>query len=222
MQRPSATHGKHFDSRTLGADPLPLWFQRDLLQSSVKVLARVTVGKSWVSPGEVLVSVELHINTACRCGCFFLDQLDCGDTHMIAPMEVLKAVDHVDHGAAFSAMKHQGASSHFEALLAVIADTSVIKVRLGRESTDDILLSRAPAGCLPNLFVVCCADDVVGAATIRAITSDIALEQTTYVLDRTPTGLAVLPKVKCQEMERLSSGRTTHSQHPRDMHSCCK
>lgn len=60
----------------------------------------------------------------------------------MAQLDLKKAFDHVDHRAAFDAMKLQGVSMHSMALIAQIWHQSVIKVKLGCVISEDVPLHR--------------------------------------------------------------------------------
>ena len=61
---------------------------------------------------------------------------------VVVQMDVKKAFDHVDHRAAFKAMKLQGVSLFSMALIAAIWNGSCMKARLGTVSSNKIRMSR--------------------------------------------------------------------------------
>ena len=61
---------------------------------------------------------------------------------VLAQLNIRKAFDHVDHRAAFKAMRLRGISRYSIALTAAIWASSVVAVRLGQESSDEIPMDR--------------------------------------------------------------------------------
>lgn len=61
---------------------------------------------------------------------------------VLAQLDLKKAFDHVNHKAAFTAMKLQGISLEGIALIAAIWQTSVVLVRLGQVSSEEIPMDR--------------------------------------------------------------------------------
>ena len=61
---------------------------------------------------------------------------------MLVHLDVKKAFDHVDHRAAFKAMKLQGVSLFSMALIAAIWNGSCMKARLGTVSSNKVRMSR--------------------------------------------------------------------------------
>ena len=60
----------------------------------------------------------------------------------IAQIDIRKAFDHVDHRAAFAAMRRQGCSPYSIALIAAIWKESLVTVRLGQISSSPIKMDR--------------------------------------------------------------------------------
>jgi hypothetical protein len=60
----------------------------------------------------------------------------------IAQIDIRKAFDHVDHRAAFAAMRRQGCSPYSIALIAAIWNSSLVTVRLGQVSSSPIKMDR--------------------------------------------------------------------------------
>ncbi|CAE8637304.1 unnamed protein product [Polarella glacialis] len=85
---------------------------------------------------------------------------------VLAQLDVKKAFDHVDHRAAFEAMRLQGISLHAIALIAAIWACSVVTVRLGMVSSDDIPMDRGlPQGAPESPLIFTMIMDMV----IRAL-----------------------------------------------------
>ena len=81
---------------------------------------------------------------------------------VLAQVGVRKAFDHVDHRAAFKAMRLQGVSLHAIALIAAIWASSVVRVRLGQESSDDIPMDRGlPQGAPESPLIFTMIIDMV-------------------------------------------------------------
>ena len=81
---------------------------------------------------------------------------------MLAQLDVRKAFDHVDHRAAFKAMRLQGVSLHSIALIAAIWASSVVSVRLGQVSSDDISMDRGlPQGAPESPLIFTMIMDMV-------------------------------------------------------------
>jgi hypothetical protein len=84
----------------------------------------------------------------------------------LAQLDVKKAFDHVDHRAAFKAMRLQGISLQAIALIAAIWAHSVVSVRLGSMSSDDIPMDRGlPQGAPESSLIFTMIMDMV----IRAL-----------------------------------------------------
>ncbi|CAE8618348.1 unnamed protein product [Polarella glacialis] len=85
---------------------------------------------------------------------------------VLAQLDVKKAFDHVDHRAAFEAMRLQGISLHAIALIAAIWACSVVTARLGMVSSDDIPMDRGlPQGAPESPLIFTMIMDMV----IRAL-----------------------------------------------------
>ena len=69
----------------------------------------------------------------------------------VAQLDIRKAFDHVDHRAAFSAMRLQGASLYSIALSAAIWACSAVKLRLGQEVSDEIKMDMGAAARGPRV-----------------------------------------------------------------------
>ena len=85
---------------------------------------------------------------------------------MVVQLDVKKAFDHVDHRAAFKAMKLQGVSLFSMALIEAIWNGSRMKARLGTVSSNKVQMSRglpqgAPESPVTSQAAICYADDVV-------------------------------------------------------------
>ena len=76
---------------------------------------------------------------------------------VVVQLDVKKAFDHVDHRAAFKAMKLQGVSLFSMALIAAIWNESCMKARLGTVSSNKVQMSRGfPQGATesPVIFTM--------------------------------------------------------------------
>ena len=85
---------------------------------------------------------------ACRC-CFFFLLLTAAELSrewqreiVVVQLDVKKAFDHVDHRAAFRAMKLQGVNLFSMALIAAIWSGSCMKARLGTVASNKVQMSR--------------------------------------------------------------------------------
>jgi hypothetical protein len=85
---------------------------------------------------------------------------------VLAQLDVKKAFDHVDHRAAFKAMRLQGISLHAIALISAIWACSLVSVSLGMVSSDDIPMDRGlPQGAPESPLIFTMIMDMV----IRAL-----------------------------------------------------
>ena len=72
---------------------------------------------------------------------------------MVVQLNVKKAFDHVDHRAAFKAMRLQGVRPFSMALIAAIWNGSCMKARLGAVSSSKVRMSRGlPQGALAEVI----------------------------------------------------------------------
>ena len=73
---------------------------------------------------------------------------------VVVQLDVKKAFDHVDHRAAFKAMKLQGVSLFSMALIAAFWNGSCMKARLGTVSSNNVRMSRGLVQGVPESPVI--------------------------------------------------------------------
>jgi hypothetical protein len=80
----------------------------------------------------------------------------------IAQIDIRKAFDHVDHRAAFAAMRRQRCSPYTIALIAAIWNASVVTVRLGQVSSSPIKMDRGlPQGAPESALIFTLIIDMI-------------------------------------------------------------
>ena len=81
---------------------------------------------------------------------------------MLAQLDIMKAFDHVDHRVAFKTIRLRGVSLSSIALIAAIWASSVVTVRLGQESSDNIPMDRGlPQGAPESPLIFTMIIDMV-------------------------------------------------------------
>ena len=123
---------------------------------------RKALGYVWLKPLPPLkyesVQTAFVPKTHADAGLFFLLQAELSrEWHrefVVVQLDVKKAFDHVDHRAAFKAMKLQGVSLLSMALIAAIWNGCCVKARLGRVSSNKVRMSRGlPQGALESPII---------------------------------------------------------------------
>ena len=103
---------------------------------------------------------------------------------MVVQLDVKKAFDHVDHRAAFKAMRLQGVSPFSMALIAAIWNGSCMKARLGTVSSSKVRMSRGlPQGAPESLVIFTMIMELVLRDLIKSwITRKLAWRLDDFVL----------------------------------------